>query len=427
MPDTPTNDDEFADLFRKLPDNSAPRSRREARQGAQVGHISATDVDLAELLTPAQDSESHARHRRERRKSRIAAWSILLVILAVIGGVVAGGFWVWNTYETQIRAFMGWEEPKDYEDGLAEGEATVTIISGDTGASISQTLYHGGVTKTPDAFYSYLIETARDTNLLQPGVYVLQQKMTSAAAFDALTDPANRQDNTVLITEGMTWKQAVAAIAAGTDLDQGELEAAVADATRFGVPAEAPTIEGFLFPATYSFDPDVTVDQAIQRIVDETFTRLDNLGVAESERFSVLTLAALVQKESGPSEGDMNKIARVFLNRIDEGMPLQSDATVAYGTGTTGTVWTTDEERADASNPYNTYVHLGLPPGPISNPGEAAIKAALTPATGDWLYFVAVDLRTGETIFSNTHDEHLAAVEKLRQWCRVAENAPYCA
>ncbi len=87
-----------------------------------------------------------------------------------------------------------------------------------------------------------------------------------------------------------------------------------------------------------------------------------------AERLQVLTLASVIQKESGPDTADMNKIARVFLNRIDQGMPLQSDATVAYGAGITGTVWTTDEQRADASNIYNTYVHTGTPAGPDQQP-----------------------------------------------------------
>jgi UPF0755 protein len=117
----------------------------------------------------------------------------------------------------------------------------------------------------------------------------------------------------------------------------------------------------------------------------------------------------------------------VFLNRIDEGMPFQSDATVAYGAGVTGTVWTTDEQRADESNIYNTYVHLGPPPGPISNPGEDAIAGARNPADGNWLYFVAVDLATGETIFSDTYEEHLRAVDQLQDWCAKSENASYCA
>ena len=137
-------------------------------------------------------------------------------------------------------------------------------------------------------------------------------------------------------------------------------------------------------------------------------------------------MAALVQREAG-STADMPKIARVFFNRIDKGMLLQSDATVAYGTGHTNTVWTTAAERADPNNLYNTYVHAGLPYGPIGNPGEDAIKAAIAPADGPWLYFVPINLQSGETVFSETLAQHNAAVAQLHAWCQASpENASYC-
>jgi UPF0755 protein len=106
---------------------------------------------------------------------------------------------------------------------------------------------------------------------------------------------------------------------------------------------------------------------------------------------------------------------------------LQSDATVAYGTGNLDTVWTTDAERADASNLYNTYVHDGLPVGPIGAPGDVALLAALNPTPGPWYFFVPVNLKTGETVFSVTGAEHDRAVGKLQEWCRASEeNAAYC-
>ncbi|HWU31607.1 MAG TPA: endolytic transglycosylase MltG, partial [Marmoricola sp.] len=113
---------------------------------------------------------------------------------------------------------------------------------------------------------------------------------------------------------------------------------------------------------------------------------------------------------------DMNKVARVFYNRLAQGMLLQSDATVAFANNLSGTVWTTDAQRNNPS-PYNTYVHKGLPPGPIDNPGLAAIQAALHPAAGPWLYFVPVNLKTGETVYSTTYADHQKAVAQLQAWC----------
>ncbi|WP_457098663.1 endolytic transglycosylase MltG [Microbacterium sp. P5_E9] len=376
--------------------------------------------------TGSSDTLGQVPPRPNKRRRRIGGWIALAVVLMLFGGVAAGGLWVWNTYEAKIREFMGWEEPKDYAEGQANGEALVTIASGDNGNTISNSLYEAGVTKTPDAFYAMLVDTAQNPTFY-PGVYTLQKQMTSAAALAALQDPANKIDNTVVIPEGLIAADALQRIADVTGISLDELTAEAANYTQFGVPAEAPSIEGFLFPATYTFDPGVTAHDVLARMVNETFARLDALGVPESDRLQVLTLASVIQKESGPDTADMNKIARVFLNRIDEGMPFQSDATVAYGAGVTGTVWTTDEQRADESNIYNTYVHLGLPPGPISNPGEDAITGARNPADGNWLYFVAVNLATGETIFSDTYNEHLKAVDQLREWCAKSENASYCA
>ncbi|MFT4306785.1 MAG: endolytic transglycosylase MltG [Microbacterium sp.] len=346
------------------------------------------------------------------------------VVVVLLGGIAGGGLWAWDTYGDKIRDVMGWGDSTDYEDGIATGSVTVTIVSGDTGATISESLYEAGVTKTSSAFYDYLISTAQNPTF-QPGVYQLQQQMSSAAALTALMDSANKLTDTVVIPEGLGYEDALQRVADATGLSYDDLLAEAADYTQFGVPAEAPSIEGFLFPATYTFDPDVTAYDAIARMVDEMFSRLDALGVAESDRLEVLTLASIVQKEAGSTD-DMPKIARVFLNRIADGMPLQSDATVAYGAGLTGTVWTTEEEREDTSNIYNTYVITGLPPGPISLPGEDAIDAALNPADGSWLYFVAVNLQTGETVFSDTYEEHEAAVAEMQAWCAESENAAYC-
>jgi UPF0755 protein len=100
-------------------------------------------------------------------------------------------------------------------------------------------------------------------------------------------------------------------------------------------------------------------------------------------------------------------------------MPLQSDATVSYASGISGQIWTSASQRANSS-PYNTYQHTGLPPGPIGSPGAKTLEAAMHPASGPWLYWVVVNLRTGETVFSTTLAEHNRAVEQFRQYCQTS-------
>jgi UPF0755 protein len=282
---------------------------------------------------------------------------------------------------------------------------------------------------TFDAVWDYLLEREAAGNpvVFFPGTFRLEQQMSAESAVAALIDPANQLVNRALITEGMSYNRALEQIAAATGIPLEELQAAAEDYTSFGIPEESPNIEGWMFPATYDFDPGISAHDAIQTTVDKMFEVLDANGVAPEDRLNILKMAALVQREAGPFPGDMAKIARVFYNRLEQGMNLESDATVAYGTGNTDTVWTTAAEREDPNNLYSTYVHPGLPYGPIGLPGEEAIQAAISPADGPWLFFVPINLKTGETVFSETAAQHEAAAQQLYAWCRASdENASYC-
>ena len=142
---------------------------------------------------------------------------------------------------------------------------------------------------------------------------------------------------------------------------------------------------------------------------------LDELQIPVEQRLAVVTKASLVQAEAGSVE-DMGKVARVLENRLADGMALQLDTTVNYANNKGG-ITTTAQDRANPS-PYNTYVHPGLPPGAISNPGEDALRAVLAPTPGDWRFFVVVDPDTGETRFGATAAEHQQNVLLFQQWLR---------
>jgi UPF0755 protein len=359
-----------------------------------------------------------------KRRRRRWPW-VLLGVLVVLAGLVGGAAWYgWTNYEPQIREVMGWELPSDYTTAGNGDEVVVVIQSGDIGLDVAQTLTNEGVTMTFDAFYDLLLENP-DVSF-EPGNYRLQEQMSASSALAALQDPANKVVNQVTVPEGTAAVDAYVLLASATGLPEEDFVAAGADFEQFGIPGSAPDIEGWLYPATYTFDPGVTAADVLQQMVDRMVEELDTLGVPEGDREETLILASIVQRESGGTD-DMPKIARVFLNRIDEGMRLQSDATVAYGTGNTHTVWTTDAEREDAGNPYNTYANDGLPVGPVGLPGTAAIASVIDPADGDWLYFVPTNLKTGKTAFAETADEHQANVDKLLAWCaESAENDSYC-
>jgi UPF0755 protein len=232
-----------------------------------------------------------------------------------------------------------------------------------------------------------------------------------------LVNPKNLIQARVTVPEGSRIKDVTKAIVKHTDITAAQVRAALSKPAALGLPASAGgRVEGYLFPATYSVVPGETAQQLLKQMVAKTVevtksldldARASALGYSPEQ---VLTMASILEYE-GSRKADLPKIARVFYNRLDDGMALQSDATVAYANNLSGTVWTTQAQR-DNPSPYNTYVHTGLPPGPIGSPGERTLEAALNPAQGDWLYFVPINLETGETAFASTLAEHNANVAR---------------
>lgn len=410
-----TEEDEDSWLFGRAAEEPAY-----ARSGGASTVRPAATATLEDLFTGAEttDSLGELPPPKNKRRRRIAALVALGVVLLLLGGIAAGGFYVWNTYEDRIREVMGWEEPKDYEPGMANGEAYVTIESGDTGGPISQALYDAGVTKTPEAFYDYLIDTAQNPPFV-PGYFKLQLQMTSAAALEALLDPANKLENTAQVREGLTVEDTLPLLADGIGLPIEDLQAAVATPADYGVAAES--LEGWLFPATYTFEPGVTARDVIATLVDRTVQSLDSAGVPVEDRQRILTVASIIQREAR-FEADFYKVSRVIENRLDPSNQetfglLQMDSTAQYGFNEDDGTVSTSEEALTDDNPWNTYVRPGLPIGPIANPGDVAIDAAMHPAEGDWLYFVTVNLNTGETVFTTNVDDHNRAVAQWQAWC----------
>lgn len=345
-------------------------------------------------------------------KRRHPKWPYVVVLLVALFG--GAGVIATSMFGPVVSALLTPAQPTDY-DGDGTGEVQVVVKTGDTGSTIGDTLAAQDVVKTSKAFYQAVVASGGEV-VFQPGTYTLRKQMSAASALALLQDPASQIQAKVTIPEGQTAAQAFELVAEGTGTPVADLEAAAADRAALGIPAEAPNIEGYLFPATYDFPPGTSATDMVKAMVSRTFEALDQAGVAAADRHRVLTLAALVQKEAR-FEGDFYKVSRVFQNRIAIGMPLQSDATVAYGAKSVGRVTTTDAERAD-DNPWNTYVHPGLPVGPISNPGDLAIKAAIAPADGPWLYFVTVNTITGDTVFSEKYEDHLKAVAEWQQFMK---------
>src|SRR5690606_4158554 len=192
-------------------------------------------------------------------------------------------------------------------------------------------------------------------------------------------------ESRVTAREGLRVERVVERLASVTGRPLEEVEAAAADPAALGLPAEAGgLLEGWLFPATYTFEPGTEPQVMLAAMVAKTISVLDQQGVPEGERQEVLIKASLVEREAKHDE-DRPKMARAIENRLLRGMLLQIDASVAYGLGKSGM----DLTRADLDTPgpYNTYTETGLPPGPIANPGLPSIQAVLDPEPGPWLFW----------------------------------------
>ncbi len=210
-------------------------------------------------------------------------------------------------------------------------------------------------------------------------------------------------------------RRRLSVIAKKLDLKEPDLRKA-AKSGDIGLPKAAKgNLEGFLYPATYDFGPDVTAESALRDMVKRGQQTYDELGIPDKELRRVVIEASLLEAEAG-TEKYMGKVARVIENRIKSNTALQFDSTVSYATGKFN-VTTSDADRSNPS-PYNTYYHKGLPAGPISNPGEAALKAALNPTPGKWMYFVTTNPSTGETKFANDFAQHQVYVKEFQAWLR---------
>ena len=326
-----------------------------------------------------------------------------LLVILLLGGVAAAANFDWIRGQYQKLTSL------DYQ-GSGVGEVVVRIESGEDGLAVAKKLFEAGVVRDVDSFYRVLLER---NPIFYPGSFTLKLQMSNEAALSAVTDQANILSFQVTIPEGYRAVQIFEEVSRITSIPIEDLWAAAEDLAAYDIPDEAPTIEGYLFPDTYSFDLKVTAEEIIAIMVARMEKALADAGVAKEDWHDVLTIASITQREA-KQEPDFYKVARVFANRIAIDMPLETDPTITYSYDGTDMSKASRQEQIDYG--YNTYLVAGLPPGPISSPGELAIDATLNPVAGEWLFFVTINLETGETKFSNTLAEHESWIPLLRQW-----------
>ncbi len=380
------------------------------------------DLFLDEIVQPEEPAPSRSdraarraeRAERDRRRKRRRRRNITALVLCL--AVLGGGAWAVVQFVLPVfddlRGATQQEASDDYP-GPGHGSVEVVIPPAATGNEMAGVLHEAGVVASTAAF-AQAFTANPDAAGIQPGTYRLLLQMKASDAVTALLDSENRVQTRVTIPEGLRVDQVLERLSSVTTVPVADFQAAMADPAATGLPAEAGgNYEGWLFPATYTFEPGTSPAEMIQQMITQTIANLDARGVAAADRQRILTIASLVEREARSPE-DRAKVARAIQNRLEINMKLDIDAAVAYGAGVPGTELTNTHKETDT--PYNLYMRTGLPPTPIAAPSLTSIDAVLNPAEGPWIFWVTVNLETGETRFAETLAEHNQNVALLRQW-----------
>lgn len=308
------------------------------------------------------------------------------------------------------------------QPGVAGEPVAVSIPEGATGRQVGQLLAEAGLVEHA-LFFRFAIRLEGSKEAIKHGDYALPRGLSPTQLLrvlykgpDRAVDAEDLPDELkVTIPEGLT----IAQIAQLFDDADAFMEAAFHPALIEGLGIDTPTLEGFLMPNTYFFAQAPTEQDVVQRMTSqfekEYAALLEEMPeTAQFDKLKIVTVASLVEEEARVDE-ERALVARVIYNRIERNMPLEMDSTLQYALGKYGERLLSEDKEVDS--PYNTYKNRGLPPGPISNPGVASLRASMAPADVDYLYFVSnADGKTHT--FSSTFKEHSAAVARYRKEMR---------
>ncbi len=344
--------------------------------------------------------------KNERKKFRFWRWMIALVLYGIAGAVVivAGAAGVGYMLYDHVTA-----------PGVKGPAMEVAVPKGSTGRDVGKLLADAGLVEY-EGFFRLALQLDRSGKQIQHGNYALNQGLSAMELLRQLqegpTKPLEADQVKVTIPEGL----AIAQIAEMRPDGEAYVRAAANPdlLARLGVASDS--LEGYLMPDTYFFDKEPDADALVLRQVDhfeQVYSALlkEIPGSEALDRNMILTIASLVEEE-GRVEEERPIIAAVLYNRIELGMPLQMDSTLQYALGKYGQRMLNEDKEVDSR--YNTYKYKGLPPGPISSPGAASIRAAMAPAQVNYLYFVSNADGKTHTFSSNLKD-HEAAVARYRR------------
>ncbi|MCQ8772186.1 endolytic transglycosylase MltG [Streptomyces telluris] len=406
-------DEEKISLFDDLP----PATGRPGdRDGEPAADDEAEDDEPREERSRSRDRRGKG--KKPKKNKRRSGTACLVVAVALIGVVGGGGYFAYDYWQTHFAA------APDYE-GQGSGEVRVEIPKDSSLTAMGRVLHEAGVVKSVGAFTEAAGKNPKG-KAIQAGTYTLRKEMSGAAAVEMMTNAANF----LTIAEGRRAVQVYAAIDEKLGLAAGTTEGVAKNqAKSLGLPAWANTdpkikdpLEGFLFPSQYSAGkgtkPETILKQMVAR-ANENYAKQDLEGKARElglkSPLQLITVASLVNAE-GMTHDDFRKMARVIYNRLkptntETNGKLEFDSTYNYVKNQSKLDLSPKQIRA-LDHPYNTYFYKGLPPGPIGNPGEQALKAAMDPEPGDWYYFVSIKEKT---TFTKNLQEHQKLVDEFNK------------
>lgn len=400
-----------------------------------VQSVTTKSVPVEQSTIPEEPVRpSKIRRKRQRTDSLAKRIASAIISIAVIL-ILVGGFFTYRYVTSAVGPL----------DKSSSKYITVEIPEGSGNKYIGQILEKAGVIKDANIFNFYT-KFKNYTNF-GSGYYNLKASMDLDEISKLLqkggtVEPERPALGKILITEGYTINQIADAVTVNTIAQKSEKTSTPFSKDDFlkliqdeifiaKMVAKYPTLfaslpnadqvtyrlEGYLFPATYNYYEDTTLEDLVEHMISTTDSYLssyyDTIASKGMTVNEVLTLASLVEKE-GSTDEDRRNIASVFYNRLNANMPLQSNIAILYAMGKLGEKTSLAEDAAidtTIDSPYNIYTNTGLMPGPVDSPSLSAIEATINPASTDYLYFVA-DVKTGAVYYSETFEEHQANVEK---------------
>lgn len=369
------------------------------REGAQRSTAAPRGTRTATPRPAVQAPRPHARRTQQRTSPvpAIVGGVIIAIILIVVCFVVV---------PTVHDAIFGAQA-----ETVAPGqEVQLNIPEGSSGDDIAQILAQNHIIDNPKAYYA-AVEAADAAMSIKPGDYILTTGQDPASVVTQLVEGPNVEGITLTIQEGLTVAQTAARVEETLGIPADEF---IAQAKASNYVGDYPflegayddSLEGYLYPKTYSFSEQPTADQVIRTLLDQFQTETASLGLDNAptglSAHDIVTMASLIERETAVAD-ERPLVASVMYNRLAIDMPLQIDAAIVYARGGGSDPVTYDDLEIDS--PYNIYQNLGLTPGPICSPSVSSIEAALNPSDTDYLYYVASPDGDGTHRFSSDYEQ----------------------